>query len=224
MEPRHDQVDDADRIGRIVRSLEEDIALARLLPRERLIEDELSLRFGEGRHVIRQALTELERMGVITRQRNKGAAVKDLTPEDVNNIYALRELLEGRAAELLPLPAPKELIARLHAIDAAHTRAMAEGDLRTVFRANIDFHRTFFRACGNPQLAEAVEIFAWKVHTVRSNPVVRPDLLARANVEHKAIIAAIEACSRADLVRLVVEHIRPSQQAYIAQYRRSFFA
>src|SRR5262245_21822267 len=180
MEPLREQADDADRIGRIVRSLEEDIALARLLPRERLIEDELSLRFGEGRHVIRQALAELEKMGVITRQRNKGAAVKDLTPEDVNNIYGVRVVLEGRAAELLQLPAPPELIARLHAIDDKHTRAMNAGDLRTVFRANLEFHRTIFQACGNPQLAEGVEIFAWKAHTVRSNPAVRPDMLARA--------------------------------------------
>lgn len=214
--------DEVDRIGRVVQSLEEDIALGRLMPRERMIEDELAQRFGEGRHVIRAALAELENMGVVVRQRNKGAMVRDLSPEDVNHIYAVRELLEGRAAELLPLPAPSALIKKLRSIDATHTRAMNGGDLRTVFRANLDFHRTFFSACGNPQLAEAIEQFAWKVHTVRFNTIESPELLKRANAEHKKIIALIEAADRAKLVKLVVAHIKPSQDTYVARYRRRF--
>jgi DNA-binding GntR family transcriptional regulator len=222
MEPASTEADEVTRIGKIVQSLEEDIALGRLVQRERLVEGELALRFGERRHIIRQALAELENMGVVTRPRNKGAAVIDLTPEDVNNIYAVRELVEGHAAELLPLPAPPGLVERLKAIDAVHTRAMDEGNLRIIFRANLDFHRTFFAACANPRLAEAVEMFAWKAHTVRSSSIMKPDLLKRACAEHKQIIAAIEACDRTTLVRLVVEHIKPSQESYIAQYRRSF--
>jgi DNA-binding GntR family transcriptional regulator len=54
--------EEIDRIGRVVRSLEEDIARARLVPRERMIKGDLAHRFGEGRHVIRLALSELEKL------------------------------------------------------------------------------------------------------------------------------------------------------------------
>ena len=56
--------------------LEEDIIFGRLQPRERLVEDVLIKRFGGKRHVVRQALAELERMGIVVREQNKGAVVR----------------------------------------------------------------------------------------------------------------------------------------------------
>jgi hypothetical protein len=61
----------------IVDELETDIVFGRLLSRERLVEDELVTRFGAKRHIVRQALGELERMGLVNRARNRGAAVAD---------------------------------------------------------------------------------------------------------------------------------------------------
>ena len=49
----------------VVERIEEDIVLGRLHPRERLIEDDLMERLGVKRHVIREALLDLERIGVI---------------------------------------------------------------------------------------------------------------------------------------------------------------
>ena len=48
----------------IVGALEEEIALGRIGPRARLVEDELMQRFNTKRHIARQALVELEGMGV----------------------------------------------------------------------------------------------------------------------------------------------------------------
>lgn len=44
----------------IVQALKEEIIFGRLLPRERLVEGELSDRYGVSRHLIRSALTELQ--------------------------------------------------------------------------------------------------------------------------------------------------------------------
>ncbi len=75
-------LDDAQRkssgstLEEIVSRLEEDIVLGELLPRERLVEDALLARFDTKRHVIRQALMELDRMGLIERVPNRGAQVR----------------------------------------------------------------------------------------------------------------------------------------------------
>lgn len=207
-----------DRVVRVVRALEEDIALARLLPRERLLEDELALRFAQGRHVVRQALAELETMGLVVRQRNRGASVRDLAPEEVEHVYAVRELLERRAAELLPMPAPAEFVRRLKQIHDTHRRAAKAGDLGAVYRANVAFHETFFGGCGNPVLVEAIGQLSAKAHAVRSITIVAPDLLARAAAEHGAMIEALEAGDRKRLVRLVAEHILPAKRAYLARH------
>src|SRR5690606_32587948 len=61
----------------VVRRLEEEIVLGRLRPRERLLEEDLARAFDTKRHVVRAALAELESMGIVVRQPNRGAAVRD---------------------------------------------------------------------------------------------------------------------------------------------------
>jgi len=203
----------------IVGVLEEDIIFGRLLPRERLVEDALMQRFVAKRHVVRQVLVELERMGIVTRGRNKGAQVRDFTARDVEEIYALRELLQAHAAALIPLPAPPELIARLRTIHARHAAAVAAADLRAVYRLNNDFHERLFAACGNRHLAEAITQYAWLAHAIRSYRMADPVLLAQARDEHAAMIDALAAGDRARLVRLCVDHIKPSKDAYLKARR-----
>ena len=88
----------------VVASLQEDIVLGRLAPGARLVEEELAERFQTKRHVLRDAFVDLERFGLIERRPNRGASVRQLTLEDVNRIYAVREILErAAAAEILCL-------------------------------------------------------------------------------------------------------------------------
>lgn len=199
----------------LVARLEEDIVLARRKPRERLIEDELVAQFGVKKHVVRQALAELEQMGLAERKRNRGAVVRDYTPEEVRQIYAVRELLEAQAAEQIPLPAPAELVASLSAIQQVHGDAVDAGDIARAFRANLHFHQMLFAACGNPYLAAAINQFALKSHGVRFYALVRPDYLSRAREDHEAMIEALRVGDRERLVALCRTHLKPSAQAYI---------
>ena len=65
------------------------------------------------RHFARQALVQLEAMGIVVRERNKGATVRSLTPREVQEIYDVRELVQRQAALWIPLPAPQALIDEL---------------------------------------------------------------------------------------------------------------
>ena len=56
---------------------------------------------------------ELERFGLIERKRNCGATVRQLTLEDVAQIYAVREILKRAAAAQIPLPMKKADLARI---------------------------------------------------------------------------------------------------------------
>src|ERR1700688_4427217 len=88
----------------IATSLEEDIVLGRRHPRERLVEQDLCDRFHTHRGDVRSALFELERKALIQRIPNRGAMVRDLTPTEVTEIYAVREELEVMAGRILPRP------------------------------------------------------------------------------------------------------------------------
>ena len=156
----------ADRTRMVADALEEEIVLGWLLPRERLIEEDIAARLEVKRHVVREALAELERVGLVERVPNKGAAVRLLEPQEVRQIYSVREALETLAAEQIPLPAGSEIVSRLQAIQDVHAAAVAAADARAAFRANMAFHETLFAACGNAHLAELM--MAQKVHGARS--------------------------------------------------------
>jgi DNA-binding GntR family transcriptional regulator len=199
----------------VVCTLEEEIALGQIGPRERLIEEELAQRFDIKRHVVRQALAELETMGVVVRQPNRGAAVRDYSAADVEQLYMVRTLVETCAAGLITLPAPSALVRELTAIHERHRAAVKKGDLRRVFRENLLFHKTFFAACGNASLVEVIEHLAMKAHAIRSYSIGNPDLLVLVCSEHAMMIRLLKGNDRKPLVALVGQHIQPAKNAYL---------
>lgn len=206
----------AERVRGVAATLEEEIVLGWLMPRERLIEEELAERLDVKRHVVREALAELERVGLVERVPNRGAFVKLLDPVEVRQIYLVREALETLAAEQIPLSAPDGLLSQLEKIQGVHSAAVASGDARAAFRANMIFHEALFGACGNPHLVELIQTMAQKVHGARSITAASAEHLALARDEHLGMIEAIKAGDRARLVALCRKHLGPSRDAYIA--------
>jgi len=211
-----------DRVRTVAAMLEEEIVLGWLLPRERLVEEELAERLGGKRHVVREALAELERVGLVERIPNRGAVVRLLDPAEVRQIYSVREVLETLAAEQIPLPVAPQVLALLRALQQLHAEAVAEGDARGAFRANIRFHETLFRACGNPHLVELIQGLAQKVHGARSITAASPEHLALARDEHAAMVEALAGGDRGRLVALCRQHLGPSRDAYIAAVETRF--
>lgn len=212
----------AERVRGVAATLEEEIVLGWLMPRERLIEEELAERLDVKRHVVREALAELERVGLVERVPNRGAFVKLLDPVEVRQIYLVREALETLAAEQIPLSAPDGLLSQLEKIQGVHSAAVASGDARAAFRANMIFHEALFAACGNPHLVELIQAMAQKVHGARSITAASAEHLALARDEHLGMIEAIKAGDRLRLVTLCRKHLGPSRDAYIAAAEARF--
>ena len=216
-----------DATARLAAALEEEIIFGRLAPGARLVEESLGRRFEANRHIVRGALAELRRLGLIVCARNRGCRVRDYAPEELEGVYEIRETLQRRAAERMPLPAPPERLAALRAAqtshDAAVARAVAEPDsaeaLRAVFEANEAFHASLFEGCGNPHLAEAIRRYGWMTHAVRSHGMADSALIQRARSEHWAMVAAVERGDRAALAERVAAHIHWPKEAYLARLR-----
>ncbi len=210
------------RLEKVIAGLQEDIVLGRLPPGARLVEEELAERFDTKRHVVREAFGELERAGLIERKPNRGASVRQLTPDDVNQIYAVREILERGAAGQIALPVGKPLLASIEAAQARHDRAVAAGDAKAVFRENFEFHEALFAACGNPYLARAIDDFRRKTHVVWSYAIVKPEYFRNAQREHRAMIKALKDGDRKRLIELCAAHLDISRAAYLETWRLRF--
>ncbi|WP_428375249.1 GntR family transcriptional regulator [Lichenicoccus sp.] len=210
------------RVQEIVGALEEQIVLGWLMPRERLLEDRLTAQFACKKHVVREVLSELERMGLVQRVPNKGAAVVMLEPDAVRQIYSVREALETLAAEQIRLPADRLLLEALQAIQADHTGAVAAHDPRSAFRANLAFHDRLFCACENPYLSSLIRSAAQKVHGARFYSATSRTHLLRARDEHEEMIRALERGDREELVTLCRNHLAPSREAYLRAVETRF--
>src|SRR6266404_4194174 len=205
--------------GVIARSLEEDIVLGRRHPREHLVEQDLCERFNTHRGDVRLALFELEKKGIIRRIPNRGAIVRDLTPKEVREIYAVREVM---ALRILPFPVAKTDLDRLAELQRKHSAAIDAGDLLTVFYSNLHFHQMMFGLCSNTCLIEAIELLAQKTYGIRSYANAFPEALDQARRDHIEMIEALRASRRDHLIALARRHLKPSQEAYIRAYERRF--
>lgn len=209
----------ADPVRDLVAALQEEIVVGRLAPGTRLVEDELTARFAAKRHVVREAFAELERYGLVERRPNRGASVRQLTPEDLREIYEVREILESAAVARIPLPLERGALAAIEAAQRRHDAAVEAGDAAAVFRANFEFHDALFAACGNARLAAAIADFRRKTHVVWSYMIVKPEYFSRARREHHEMLKALRSTDRGKLLGLCVAHFDISRHTYLETWR-----
>ena len=203
----------------IRQALELDLVLGRLSPRERLVEDDLMSRFDAKRHVIRTALAELERSGLVERRPNRGATVRDYAPEEVEELYDLRASLHSLAVDRFALPPASDVVTRLTDLADRHEDAVSRDDLADVIRFNNEFHDVLFDLCGNRFLSEQIRHLGAAANAIRSWRIGDPVLLGQAVREHRAMIEALAEGERETLRKLVAEHIMPSKELYLRDTR-----
>jgi DNA-binding GntR family transcriptional regulator len=199
----------------IVRRIEEDIVFRVYHPRERLIEDGLMQRFDAKRHLVRQALIELERDGFVLRKPNSGAQVRALTAKEATELYAVREILETSCARLIPMPVKAPQLKSIEMIQREHAAAIKAKDVRAVFRANLAFHEAVFRLSGNDALVDAIVDFARRTQPVRLAALVTEQYLEQARSEHDEILHTLRKGDRARLVAVCGRHLQPAHEAYL---------
>jgi DNA-binding GntR family transcriptional regulator len=109
--------------------LRSEILSGALVPGERLIEEQLTRRFGTSRAPLREALRLLGQQGLVEHSPRRGVRVAELSPRDVDELYGLREVLERFAMQLAPpVPDPlalQELASRLDAMRKVATSGAA---------------------------------------------------------------------------------------------------
>ena len=201
----------------LAKLLGDDIIFGRLGPGARLIEDSLIARFGVTRHSVRQALVELERTGIVVREKNKGVAVLSLSPRDVAQIYEVRELLQRQAALRIQLPAAPSVVEHLERLHDDYGRHLRARNFRGVHEANDAFHLAMFSACGNKYLVESIEHYMWLSLPVRSKKTADYEHAVASARDHHMIIQLLKGTDNWALAQLCVDHLQGAKNAYMQQ-------
>jgi len=170
---------------------------------------------GVSRTPVHDALRQLAKDGLIQRERNCRARVAGITPDDIFEVFEMRKMLEGPAAELAAVRMDRRQLAPLRAaID--QLRAMPRGKDWTTQWAEFDdcFHRTIAEASGNRRLAQDINRYRL-LHKGFNRLATEPDCLQSAMAEHIGILEALEAKNGPLARERMVAHIVIWQEYFI---------
>jgi DNA-binding GntR family transcriptional regulator len=176
--------------GRAQEGLRAAIVEGHLSAGERYSVAALADRLGVSRTPVREALLVLERQGLVRFERNKGVRILETSAADLEEVFALRLLLE--------VPAARRAAGRLSAADLAaldaELAAMAAADAEGPFMAHDQrFHEIVLDAAGNRRLAGIVDRLRDHVRLRGASTVGRSRDLDAILAEHVAIRDALRA-------------------------------
>jgi DNA-binding GntR family transcriptional regulator len=138
----------------VVRRLRAEILSGTLAPGERLIEEQLTRRFGTSRAPLREALRLLGQQGLVEHLPRRGVRVVELSPRDIDELFSLRDALEQFALRSALTAGPSaEALERLRL--AVESMERTSGDQQAV--AHRDFHLALAGLADHVQLQRIYE-------------------------------------------------------------------
>ncbi|GEN35552.1 MULTISPECIES: GntR family transcriptional regulator [Aneurinibacillus] len=192
-----------------------------LQPGEVLSQEEIAKKLGISRMPVREAFQMLERDGLLILQNRRGAVVRELTLEDIQEHYELRALLEGEAAARAASKAGKdnkELAAIIAAQEEAEQAAQA-GNVEAYISANEAFHRAIWEA-GKGQRLNSMLHQTWNGLPTRL-PELLSEQIQRSLSEHRHITRAISEQKPDEARAKMSHHIMRSFQDFVASRERT---
>ena len=177
----------------------------------------LATQLGVSRTPVREALIKLAQQGMVRFERNRGVRVLQTSLHDLEEVFALRLLLEvpatRRAVQLLDAAGRRELRRLYHAME----RAAAADDEFRMWEHDRRFHRVLLAASGNGRLAEFVDglrdvVLRRGVSTARASRG-----LAEIVEEHRVVLGHVEAGDADGAARAMRAHVLHTAELLIAQ-------
>lgn len=204
----------------VYQAIKQEIADGTIGPGERLLEQELSDRYEVSRTPVREALRILTAEGLLDDQPGRGLVVSQPTPDEIVEIYFLREMLEGLAGRLAAQRAGETDLARLAQIVKEIASATSEDDDGRVVDLNAQFHFVLWRAARSPRLLKIMEDLQISVRRFQRSTLRYPGRLAQAQSEHMALLEAIGGRRADEAERIAREHMRHVRDIRIAMAAR----
>jgi DNA-binding GntR family transcriptional regulator len=205
----------------ITRAIERDIFRGLRRPGEQLREEEVAERFQASRHQVRSALARLAQIGIVVKERNRGAFVRRFTADEVRQIYEIREIVQRQAALRIALPAAPETVQRLSTINDSYEEAVSGGDFHRIHEANDRFHTELFSLCRNELLVSLINNYMELTYAIRGAAFADPENLDKSREHHRIMLRLLLGTDSWALAQICVDHIQITKEQYLSALRES---
>jgi DNA-binding GntR family transcriptional regulator len=200
--------------GEVEKGLRTAILNGMFLPGERLVESVIAEKMGVSRPPVREALSALEREGLVVNVPRRGNFVVSFTAKDIEEVYSLRMLLEVEAIRrAIPLFEQANIDQMQRLVDELGKAALRSGDFDDSVNLDFSFHEYLVTMADHSRLYKA-----WKSMSMQSrllmgvtsrtyyqSPLVPKEL-------HQVILDAIKAGDVTAAEKTVREHFADARQ------------
>ncbi len=170
------------------------IVAGQLPPGERLTEPALAERLGVSRSPVREALKQLESLGLVRSRLNYSTYVWEPTEEDVDEIINLRNMMEVYATERVARSLHNKDLERLEQIVAEQEHDIQTRAYLDLVRSDREFHEYMVRKTGNSRLVGWWDqiMGQWEVLVARRWRFDTAKVIPRVLHDHRMILDALK--------------------------------
>ena len=205
----------------VFNTLRDAILTGKLVPGERLMENQLAEKLGVSRTPVREALRMLELENLVELVPRKGAQVLDMSEKDITNILEVRSALEGLATSLACKKMTKEDLQQLKNMEVDFEKAVADNDVEHFVDIDEDFHDLIFAATENDKLISIfrnlrIQLYRYRMAQAKNNETSMSTIVAH----HRSIIRAIENHDAEEGASIAQGHIKYQTESILRFVRK----
>jgi DNA-binding GntR family transcriptional regulator len=201
----------------VAERLREKIYSQELKPGVAVDEKSLANFFGISRTPMREALKVLHAEGLVTLEPRHGCFVTKLTEQDIDELFPIMALLEGRCAYEAACKLDESAMRRLEKMQANLEKFAAAGDVEKYFEHNCLFHELVQKLAGNSWLERTINDLRKFLKLMRGRQLRLPGRLQASLAEHREILAAF-AQRDAEAAEKIMHHHLIKQWAALKEY------
>jgi DNA-binding GntR family transcriptional regulator len=190
-----------------------------LKPGTRLIPGKLEKEMNLGRVAIREAIKELSCKGLVDFEANKGAVVaKPPKMEEIKEIFEIRYMLEGKAAQIAAEKMSAKEIVEIEGINQKLSEDLYNSN--NYFRFNREFHRIIYTVSGWAFLCRIITQLYDQVFVFR-NIFPFPSQMIQSNLnDHELIINAIKQRDSQLAREVMISHLKKGFENLQAMWKQ----
>lgn len=177
----------------------------------RVNESELAQRFNTSRGPIREALRALEEAGLVRNEKNRGVFVREISFEEADEIYELREALEEIIGRRVTRAITADGIERLKGMLKAMRSAAKAQDVEQYAQLNLQFHEVLLETAGSQKLIETYKRLIKELLLFRMRALDDGGGLRVSVDEHRDIVDAIASGDPERAGRALRQHVSDSR-------------
>ena len=184
-----------------------------LTPGDWIDEQKLAEQYGISRTPLREALKVLASEGLVDLKPRRGCYVTEISRQDIDDIFPLMAMLEGRCAFVAVQLAKPADIRDLKTIHDKLELAAKEGRIDAFFEANQEFHRRIQELAHNRWLLSVTQDLRKVLKLSRLYSLSLEGRLQQSLEEHRTIMAAFEAGDAEKAEKSMHDHLLFGREA-----------